>query len=251
MIPKRYLLPNSLTIFNLTSGVVAILLLFEGDFSKPLMPVLFIGFAALFDFLDGFSAKLLKATSDFGKQLDSLADLISFGLAPSIMLYKFFIMSINVHYESNSFNIETATIGERLYLYLSLLVVIFSALRLARFNITKVKLSGFQGLPVPASALIVISVWITFFTSQNVTTKAFILNPFFLCGLVILLSFLMISNLPMLSLKFETILFKENRWRYYLIIGFVLIYVVLGNTSLPFIMLYYIILSLVKYLLKK
>ncbi len=251
MITKRYVLPNLLTVLNLICGVVAVLILFESNNANPFIPVYLVGFAALFDFLDGFTAKLLKATSEFGKQLDSLSDLISFGLAPSMMLYKLLQFSSLEDNFSKSYSLESAALGEKLYVCISLLVVVFSALRLARYNITKVSFSGFQGLPVPASALIVISVWITFYTTPNPDVKTFVLNPFFLVGLVLSLSFLMVSKIPMLSLKFETIYFHENRWRYFLIIGFIVIYIIAGNTSLPFIMLYYILLSVVKYILRK
>jgi CDP-diacylglycerol--serine O-phosphatidyltransferase len=133
---SNYILPNALTLLNLLCGSAAIIFLFESPHEQPYAPVLLLVLAAVFDVFDGLTAKLLHATSEFGKQLDSLADLISFGLAPAVMMYHLLILSFVYQSDTADFLIETASVGERLILYSSLLILVFAALRLARFNVT-------------------------------------------------------------------------------------------------------------------
>jgi CDP-diacylglycerol--serine O-phosphatidyltransferase len=243
---SKYILPNALTSFNILCGTTAIIFLFESQLDYPYVPVVLIGIAALFDLLDGLAAKLLGATSEFGKQLDSLADLISFGLAPSYMMYKLFNLSFTYRSTASTFHIETASIAERLIMYTALLLVLFAAFRLARYNIADSDKRNFQGLPVPASALFIISIWIEFHLTENTTMQAVILHPGVLLSLVVLLSFLMVSKIEMLSLKSRGTGFAANKWQYFLIAGSIILYILNGVSALIFIMFYYILLSAVK-----
>lgn len=240
----RFVIPNTLTVLNLLCGTAAIISLFEAQPEKPFLPVLLLLCAAIFDVFDGLSAKLLKATSEFGKQLDSLSDLVSFGIAPAIMIYKLLIMAFVYNSDTASFLIENASLSERMVLYSSLLIAVFAALRLARFNISEAS-SEFIGLPVPASALVVISVWVGFHITESELLREMILNIYILLSLVILLCYLMVSNITMLSLKFKGFSFKANLWRYVLIAGAFLIFFILRINALFFIMLYYILLSVI------
>jgi CDP-diacylglycerol---serine O-phosphatidyltransferase len=251
MMSGKYIIPNALTILNLLCGVTAIIIMFENQFEHSLIPVLLLGIAALFDVLDGLVAKLLKATSEFGKQLDSLADLISFGLAPSIMAYILLKQALIFQSGSTTFQIEGAPFGNALILYSSLSIAVFAALRLARFNVTTSKSSDFIGLPVPASALIVASVWLNYHLSDNEIFRSLVLNPYILLGLIVALSFLMVSKISMLSLKFEGTGFKINLWRYMLILGALLLFIIIGASSLLFIMIYYLLLSFIRNLFLK
>jgi CDP-diacylglycerol--serine O-phosphatidyltransferase len=245
----KYLLPNAFTALNLLSGAVAIILLLDGGLSNFYIPAYLLAFAALCDLLDGLIAKLINATSEFGKQLDSLSDLISFGLAPSIMMYKLIAMSLfNQSFNSSVFLMDASVI-QQVFLLSALAIALFSALRLARFNITISKTTDFTGLPVPASALIVVAIWITANVSTHTQLQAFLLDPYFLGGIIITLSFLMISNITMLSLKFTGLSFNRNSWRYLLILGSVIIMASMQFAGLLYVMLFYLLLSLFKNIL--
>lgn len=239
----KYIIPNGITLINVVAGACAIITALE-DINEW-YPVYFLLIAAAADFLDGLTAKLLKATSEFGKQLDSIADVVSFGLAPAILMYRLLIM-VFVRQGEGSFILEESTIGERIILFSSLNLVVFGALRLARFNILKEYSSDFIGLPIPASALFVVSIWVVVHSNIQEVILNSILNFYFIIGATTALSLLMISNIPMISLKFEGFSISLNIWRYILIIVSIILYLVIGVPSLIYIMLFYIFLSLVK-----
>lgn len=232
MSPK-YIIPNLLTSLNLFAGTIAIVTAFKG---YDTLPVYFLLCAALFDFMDGFAAKLLNATSEFGKQLDSLADLISFGMAPSVMIYLLLEANLSV----------TMPLKLRYLLqYSSFIFVVFAALRLARFNIRTLVHSDFEGLPVPAATLFIVSLWIFSIdiAGNNFTDK--LLNPVVLLILNLAVSALMVSRIKMISLKFDGYKFKINSWRYILIVSSLGIFVILRMGGLFWIMIFYFILSVV------
>lgn len=245
MFPFRYIVPNALTMLNLLCGIAAIISLFESQPERPYLPVVLLLCAAVFDVFDGLVAKILKATSEFGKQLDSLSDLVSFGVAPAIMLYKLLVMAFIFESSTASFLIENATIGQRLVLYSALLFAVFAALRLARFNLATTVSTEFVGMPVPAAALIVVSVWIGFHITDNETIQALILNKATLLALVVGLCYLMISEHKMLSLKFKGTALKSNLWQYLLLFGALVIIILFKTHALLLVMIYYILLSLV------
>jgi CDP-diacylglycerol--serine O-phosphatidyltransferase len=188
--------PNFITCLNLFAGCLACITVLtyhnqEGAF-------LFIVLAAVFDFFDGFAARLLKAYSSTGADLDSLADVVSFGVAPGLMLYTYF----------NSY--------ESSYLpLLALLLPVFAALRLAKFNVDTRQTTSFLGLPVPACALF----WASLIPSLHYFSPSFSMVT--MVGLVVLLiifCLLMVSEIPMLSLKFKSTKWKENQWAFSIII---------------------------------
>jgi CDP-diacylglycerol---serine O-phosphatidyltransferase len=242
----KFIIPNALTLLNLLGGSIATVLIFEGLIKTGIYLLLI---SAVADVLDGLTAKLLKATSEFGKQLDSLADLVSFGLAPSVLLYKMVYSALTAN--NSAFSINTAAMGELILLFAVFSVALFAALRLARFNLDTSSGPDFKGLPVPANALIVIAVWISANYSASLISLAVAKNAYTLVLIAGFLSFLMISNLPMLSFKFKNLKVGENIWKYLLITGSVLLFVVFGATNLIFIMIYYIVLSLVKLTVSK
>lgn len=237
----KFIIPNALTLINLLAGSVAIVLIFEGFIKTS---VYFLIVAAIADVLDGMTAKLLDATSEFGKQLDSLSDLVSFGFAPSALMYKMIYTSIVS--SDSSFLLKSAQSGQIVMLFAAFLLAVFAALRLARFNIDTNTNSDFKGLPVPANALIVISIWLSANYSSNQFLKSLCSNELFLLIVIVLLSFLMISRIPMLSFKFKNSKFTENIWRYILIAGSFILFIIFGFDNLILIMIYYIMVSLVK-----
>jgi CDP-diacylglycerol--serine O-phosphatidyltransferase len=243
----KYFFPNLLTSLNIIAGALAVVKAIEG---YNLFPVYLLLIAAFFDFLDGFIAKILNATSEFGKQLDSLADLISFGFAPSVLLYKLMEASISKTDDIDSIFMQSGII-HYVFMYISFVFLIFAAMRLARFNIQTEKSDDFIGLPVPAATLFIISIWIIINTNSSVSLQNILLNKYVLVFINLLLSFLMISRVSMLSLKFTGIKLKDNMWRYALVAGIIVLFVLYKFQALYTIMLYYLLLSFTKVFFKK
>ena len=202
-------------------------------------------FAAVLDFFDGFFAKILNVHSALGKQLDSLADLVSFGLAPAIIIYVFLG------------ELQTSNIpSEFKYLKLSVLLIpLFSAIRLAKFNIDDKQQSEFIGLPTPANALFFVSA-IASLSNMGSLYKVAALDFYMLVILVIIFSFLLVIPIKFLSLKFNTYKWIENKNKYVFIMVsalIILICVLMGNpvVCLSFIILLYLFISLLRNILKK
>ncbi len=239
---KRHL-PNLITLLNLACGTVAIILSLEGQWRVAVYLILA---AALFDFLDGFAARMLKANSETGKHLDSLADMVSFGVLPAVFIYTLFKML---------FLTQTGEAG-KFYDYfqwvvlLSVLVVpVFSAIRLASFNTEMEQGAFFYGLPTPAHALF----WTGIFwqVMQSGSLFGTPMNLFFMWAIMLIMAFHMILPVPMYSLKFEHFRLRGNLIRYLLLLLSLVILLLIGWGGLPFIILIYILLSLLNLLLAK
>lgn len=224
-------IPNLLTSLNLFSGCIASVMAFQGEY---LWVVVFVIIAALFDFSDGFAARLLKAYSPMGKELDSLADVVSFGVAPSLTVFTFLRSHLDI-ITTNSAVIE--------YLpYIAFLLAIFSALRLAKFNIDERQSESFIGLNTPANALF----WISFCygLANTVPTVTPILIYLVLVAILIFSS-LMVSEIPMFSLKIKSLKFKGNEYRYFLALFFIILVSLLGILGIAGGILLYIALSII------
>lgn len=224
-------IPNFITCLNVLSGSAAIILAFTADDSASAVPAwiwasLAIGIAAVADFLDGFCARMLKAWSEIGKELDSLCDLVSFGVAPAMIL----------------FTVLGADPALPAWIkWASLLIPVLGALRLARFNVDTRQTSSFIGLPIPANALF----WIGFaaiFTSFP--DWGWLHSPWFILPLIVAEAWLMVSPVHLFSLKFHSFGWKGNEFRWTLIICSVVILWLLGLQGLIPVILLYIILSL-------
>lgn len=229
---KKYFnwVPNFITTSNLICGSLSIIAAFNNLLH---VSAILIFIAALLDFFDGMSARLLKAYSEIGKQLDSLADVVSFGLSPSIIVYQL----LKERIEPDLTIFDQISIDTLLPLT-AFLIVAFSALRLAKFNIDERQTNSFIGLPTPASAI--------FFASLTLLMnyKLIVLNEFYIIGLTIFFSVLLVSEIPMFSLKFKHFRFKENEIRYlFLMTGLILI-LVLKVLAIPIIIITYILLSI-------
>jgi CDP-diacylglycerol--serine O-phosphatidyltransferase len=196
-----------------------------------------IGIAAVIDFLDGFVARLLKASSELGKQLDSLSDVVSFGVAPSMILYQMLRLSF-IQQE----NIFSLGIG---WLVPAFLFACAGAYRLGRFNIEASGTSGFRGVPIPAAGLVVASLpLIAYYNYFQGTVNTLLFNAWFLYALILVLSLLMISKLPMLSLKFKDYTLKNNMPKLILLIITVIAALILHWLAVPVVFICYIALSL-------
>ncbi len=220
-------LPNFLTCCNLFSGCVATVMALQADYTAAFV---FIILGALFDFLDGMAARLLKAFSPIGADLDSLADQVSFGVAPSAMLF------------SLLGEITLPTIFDpivEVVPYLGFLIAIFSGLRLAKFNVDTRQTTSFIGLPVPANALFWGSLIVAY--REELFSHDWLLVPLFVG--ILLFSYLLVSELPMFSLKFKSLSWKANKVSYSFLLVCVPLIIFFGIGSLAFIILWYILLS--------
>lgn len=238
-------IPNLITSLNLASGFTAIVFAAEGNIVTASW---FILAAMVFDFLDGFSARLLNAYSAIGKELDSLADLISFGLAPSIILFRLLTGSLALpeHPLATSPGFLTTLI-----LFSPLLMTVSAALRLAIFNTDTSQATTFRGLPTPANALAVISLVLTASYGRPGLTDQILSSPPLLVILLVLLSALMVSRIPLLSLKIKHLRFRGNIGRYLLFGVLALAFIFLGINAAPLIIPVYIIASAAGNLLDK
>lgn len=221
-------IPNSITCLNLLSGAIACICAFK--LHEPLScgllgyqwSIIFICAAAVFDFMDGAMARLLHAYSDLGKELDSLSDLISFGLAPTMLMY----------------NTINAFDPESVFAFAALFIVLFAGLRLAKFNIDDRQTTSFIGLPVPANAIFWIGAvaWIHAYTYPGSVALAL---------LILVLASLMVMPLPMFSLKFSSFDWRTNSRRYILLAGAVLFLIFMGLSGLAWTIFLYIAMSAV------
>jgi CDP-diacylglycerol---serine O-phosphatidyltransferase len=232
-------IPNFITSLNLTSGFAAVIFAATGDTLTASWLILA---AMIFDFLDGFSARLLKAYSLIGKELDSLADVVSFGVAPGIIIYNLLMHSFSVCSAACSVSDASCKIP---VILLAAIMPVCAALRLAIFNLDETQAKEFKGLPTPANAIAVISVVISVHYSASGAVAAFSESPLLLAIFTVALSLLMVSRIPLLSLKVSDLRIKGNEGRF-IMIGLILIaFAIFGIASAPLIIPIYIISSLV------
>ncbi|MDE3252851.1 MAG: CDP-alcohol phosphatidyltransferase family protein [Bacteroidota bacterium] len=209
-------IPNLFTLLNLLAGCLAIVSIMQTGLTvsvdstgenlvmipeKIYMASLFIGIAALIDFLDGFVARLLKAPSEMGKQLDSLADLVSFGVAPGLIAYQF--LRLSFAQQPDGLDIST------LWLLPAFLLPCAGAYRLARFNISFSQSYGFKGVPIPAAGLLLASFPLIYWNTDNATVIHLLLNKWFWYCIILVVSYLMVSSLPMMAMKFSGVTLKK------------------------------------------
>lgn len=224
---KNYI-PNAVTCLNLFSGCIASVMAFEARYDLALT---FIILSAVFDFFDGMLARTLNAHSPIGKDLDSLADDISFGVAPSFVIFS---LLREMHYPAN---IEVIAP----YLpYAAFLISVFSGLRLAKFNNDTRQTSSFIGLPVPANALF----WGALIYGAHDFLISESCHPVYILLLVMLFSWLLVSEIPMFSLKFKSLSWKDNKISFIFLIVCIPLLIFLGVSGFAAIILWYIILSL-------
>lgn len=221
-------IPNTLTSCNLFSGCIAAYMAFHGNYKEAL---LFIVLGAMFDFFDGMTARLLHVSSPIGKELDSLADDITFGLAPAAIAFSLFK---EVYYPD--FLMPVAGIMP----YTAFLIAVFSGLRLAKFNIDERQTSSFIGMPTPANAL--------FWASLAVGGHSFLIsdnfNAIYLFVLVVVMSLLLVAELPMFSLKFKDLSWGHNKVSYIFLIVSLPLLIIFQLSGIATVIIWYILLSL-------
>jgi CDP-diacylglycerol--serine O-phosphatidyltransferase len=236
-------IPNFITSLNLTAGFFAVISAANGNLVTASWLILT---AMIFDFLDGFSARLLKAYSEIGRELDSLADVVSFGVAPGLILYKLLFESLAP--SGVSILPDHEGVKVMLLLIFPVLIPVCAALRLAIFNIDSTQATTFKGLPTPANALAVISVVITGYYSQSLFISSLTGSPLFLIVFTVILSLLMVSRIPLISLKFSDLKVRGNEGKL-ILAGLVLVsFALLGINAAPLIIPFYILASMLSLL---
>ncbi len=220
-------IPNAVTCLNLFAGCLALTQIFAGHLE---MAAYLVGLAAAFDFADGLLARALHASSPIGKDLDSLADMVSFGLVPGAFLFDL---------------LTQAGAGTTWLPYAGFIVTVFSALRLAKFNNDTRQTTSFIGLPTPACTLVVASLpLILAYDSFHVSS--FILSPWVLLGLTVLLSGLLVAEIPLFALKFKNLRWQDNGVQFVFLLSTAVLLLIMQATAIPLVVLLYVLLSVVR-----
>lgn len=233
--PTKYI-PNTLTLVNLFLGCLSIVASFEGDL---LLAGYLILFAAVFDFLDGFAARLLKAYSSIGKDLDSLSDLVSFGVAPSVIVFHLLKDALALAPEQGFSN-------GNVILAIPFLIAVFSALRLAKFNVDTRQTTSFIGLPTPANAIFIAGLVFALSSSYSGWFEPLLASPTAIIAMVLVLSALLVLPMPMFSLKFKKGDSVKGLWKQILLVLLSIVAIFLmGFASVVVIILAYVLLSII------
>lgn len=239
----RKQIPNIITSLNILSGSVAVLFAVSGDLFNA---AIFVFLGIFFDFFDGLAARLLNAQSEIGLQLDSLADVITSGLVPGIVMFQLLNWSYFGHMQSITDTFTSgwnAGLGDYLPL-IGLLIVVASAYRLAKFNVDTRQATGFIGLPTPANALLILSLPLILEFQNSPVLESIILNKWFLIGLTLLSCILLNAEIRLFALKFKTWDLKTNLVRYIFLILSAALLIILKFLAIPLIILLYIGLSM-------
>ena len=240
-------IPNLLTLGNLFCGTIATILAVQGDFVTA---GLFVVIGIFLDFFDGFAARLLNVSGELGKQLDSLADMVTSGVVPGIIMF-------NLLYQNSFKNLDTQFIDEGIrpvivsndYIsswvsYIGLLLTLGAGYRLAKFNIDTRQSESFIGLPTPAMSLFVISLPLIQEYATNVWVQSLISNNYFLIAVTLVLTYLMNAEIPLFSLKFKEYSLKNNLVKYFFLVTSLALIVTLNFISAPIIIILYVLLSI-------
>ncbi|PCJ98475.1 MAG: phosphatidylserine synthase [Flavobacteriaceae bacterium] len=240
---KRYI-PNIITLLNVLCGCIAAVFAVQNQLE---LAALFFVVGVLFDFFDGLAARALKVQSELGLQLDSLADVITSGLVPGIIMFQLLNMSIGggwnylgIDSTVNWMGVEVTPLS-----FLGFFITMASAYRLAKFNLDENQTSSFIGLPTPANALMIISLPLILLYHNNDTLNSIILNPLFLIGTTLLSCYLLNAKIALFALKFKNWSFKDNALRYIFIIVSVVLLITLKFLAVPLIITFYILSSIV------
>ena len=239
---KLFTIPNVMTLGNLLCGCLGIVFVFEGNL---LYASYLIFIAGILDFLDGFVARLLHQHSEIGKQLDSLADMVTFGVLPSFILAKLIQLSTNQDSILSDFVPSNILSQAHLPLlaYLAFVLALFSCLRLAKFNIDTRQSDSFIGVPTPANAFVVAA--FPLIIEFNPEYKFLIINSIFLITYTLIMSYLLISEIPLFALKFKDFSWAFNQIKYIFLIISVILLLTLQFVAIPLIIFLYIILSVI------
>lgn len=250
-------LPNIFTLLNLFFGCLAIVFILQNEtlflvvdqeaqiqfpnalINKPetiYWASAFIGIAAVIDFLDGLVARIMNVSSEMGKQLDSLADVVSFGVAPAMIVYQF--LRLSFAQQENGLDISA------LWLLPAFIIPCAGAFRLGRFNLDEEQSCGFKGVPIPAAGLLIASFPLIYWYSNKPVAVSLLLNEWFWYALIAVIAYLMVSTLPMMALKFRQLSFRKDYPKFILIAIAIVAGVLLQWLAVPVVFVAYVVISL-------
>ncbi len=222
--------PNAITCANLFSGCIGIVFAFQENL---IFAAYALFLAAIFDFFDGFASRVLQSFSGIGKDLDSLADMVSFGVLPAAIMYELFLQTPQIPKVSSWLN------------FIAFLIAVFSMLRLAKFNNDTRQAENFIGLPTPANAILIAS--LPFILERHPDYSRYILNPYGLAAFVVVMCMLLVIEIPMMSLKFKNTDFNKNIYRYLLLLFSAILILFFKFAAVPVIIVMYIALSIIQF----
>jgi CDP-diacylglycerol--serine O-phosphatidyltransferase len=248
---KLFTIPNIITLLNLLCGCLAIVCAFDGNL---VWSAYLVGIAAVLDFLDGFVARALKQYSEIGKQLDSLADMVTFGVVPAVVMFQMLKYSFEMqHFSFSHAGTEPMSDAPHNPLsFIAFLIALFSALRLAKFNIDTRQSDSFIGVPTPANAILICAFPLIWAHSDFKDRFDYIIeNPWFLIATTVIMSVLLISEIPLFALKFKSFGWKGNEIRWSFLALAVLLLVTLQFVGIPLAIVLYILMSVVNNIVTK
>jgi CDP-diacylglycerol---serine O-phosphatidyltransferase len=237
-------IPNTITLGNLFCGCLAIVNAFEGNLA---LAAILVGMALVLDFFDGFVARLLKVASPIGKDLDSLADMVTFGVVPSVIMFQLIRNGPDV-FRLSAMDIDPGADNGTLLPYTAFIIAIFSCIRLARFNNDTRQSDSFIGLPTPANAMVICSVPLIMHSAHDWHPAfGWMLNPYVLSAMSFVMSLLLVAEIPLFALKFKGFSWADpqNRLRFIFLGLSVILLLTLQFVAIPLIILIYILLSIV------
>lgn len=240
-------IPNAITCLNILSGCIASLLAIEGYLYPAALLIIL---AAVFDFMDGMFARLLGAYSEMGKELDSLADMLSFGFAPATIAFSYLRLAV-LGDTGAAFTPETLSYSQIAILLSAFIISIFSGLRLAKFNVDTRQTTSFIGVPTPANAMFWASLPIILHFGDYPMIESLLTNQWLILVSVIVTSLLLVSEIPMFALKVKSLRWQENQIRYLFLITLIILAILLKWLVIPLILFVYIFFSLIDNMLKK
>jgi len=232
-------IPNTITLLNLFAGLLALIHAFNGNYNEAFSLVCL---GIFFDFWDGFFARIWKVQSPIGLQLDSLADMVTSGVVPGLVLYK---MLGDIQENQSQYNLTEDTYYMGVVPYLGFLITLASCYRLAKFNVDTRQTDSFIGLPTPANALLIMSIPMIQFHSEFEWLVDFLSNPYVLVGVTVLSSYLLNAEIPLFSLKVKSFSWEKYKMQFVFMIISVILIAIFEFIAIPIIILLYVILSVV------
>ena len=233
-------IPNLLTLGNLLCGTLATIAAVNSDYVTAAALVVL---GIVFDFFDGFVARMLKVSGELGKQLDSLADMVTSGVVPGIVMFQILSESQLTKFEKIVTNSDLITFDTGYLPYLGLLLTLAACYRLANFNIDTRQSDSFIGLPTPAMSLFVLALPLIPLYADNQFFIDLVQNNYFLIGVTLVLSYLMNAEIPLFSLKFKTVKIQENLLKYGFLVASLIMILTLEVISIPLVIILYVLLS--------
>ena len=232
-------IPNTITLLNLLAGLLALIHAFNGNYNEAFSLVCL---GIFFDYWDGFFARIWKVQSPIGLQLDSLADMVTSGVVPGLVMYK---MLADIQENQSQYNLTEDTYYMGVVPYLGFLITLASCYRLAKFNIDTRQTDSFIGLPTPANALLIMSIPMIQFHSEFEWLVDFLSNPYVLVGVTVLSSYLLNAEIPLFSLKVKSFSWEKYKMQVVFLILSLILIILLEFIAIPIIILLYVMLSVV------